>query len=70
MVKLTTVNAIIAYEQGELNGDEVLQLFARLIRDGLAWTLQGAYGRQAAAFIAEGYISPDGIILRDYEGEV
>ena len=45
---------IIAYESGELEHEEVVELFQALIDTGLAWTLQGSYGRQAAAFIEKG----------------
>ena len=45
------VDEIIAYEQGELNDDEVIELFQQLVDSGLAWSLQGSYGRTAAALI-------------------
>lgn len=45
---------IIAYENGELDIIETVNLFQRLIDTGLVWTLQGSYGRQAVAFIQAG----------------
>ena len=54
---------IIAYEQGDLDADESLGLFAFLIRTGLAWQLQGSYGRTAAELINSGRISDRGEIL-------
>lgn len=57
------VGQIMAYEQGDLDDDEALYLFAYLIRTGFAWTLQGAYGRAAANLIEQGLISPEGVIL-------
>lgn len=45
---------IIAYESGELDAIETVNLFQRLIDTDLAWTLQGSYGRQAVAFIQSG----------------
>lgn len=49
--------SIIAYESGELDWTEVLELFQNLVTTGLAWQLQGAYGRTAAAMIQSGEIS-------------
>ena len=49
-----TVDKIIAYEQGELDHEETTQLFQSLINSGLAWQLQGHYGRTANALIDAG----------------
>lgn len=46
---------IIAYENGELNEEEIVELFQKLIDEGMAWTLQGHYGRTANALIEAGY---------------
>lgn len=51
---------IIAYEQGELTDQEVVCLFADLVRSGLAWELQGSYGRTANALIKEGWFDREG----------
>lgn len=48
------LNQIIAYEAGELSEDEIIELFQELIDSGLAWTLQGHYGRTAVALIEAG----------------
>lgn len=49
------VSAIIRYESGQMAGDEeVIELFQHLINTGLAWTLQGSYGRTAYALIQDG----------------
>ena len=61
------LNDIIAYESGELSNKGVLRLFSKLIKNGMAWSLQGCYGRQAQAFIEAGYISRQGKILKDIE---
>jgi hypothetical protein len=50
------LDKIIAYEQGELGEDEMLDLFQNLVDTGLAWQLQGHYGRTAKALIDAGYI--------------
>ena len=49
-------SAIIDYESGELSDEEVLVLFQYLVDTGLAWTLQGSYGRTAVHLIENGYI--------------
>ena len=51
---MPNLNDIIAYESGELDYDQVIELF-RSIRDTGAYTwLQGHYGRTLAALEAEG----------------
>lgn len=57
------VGRIIEFEDGELSDDEAIELFAELIKSGLAWSLQGSYGRTARDLIAMGLISEEGEIL-------
>lgn len=45
---------IIAYESGELSDEDTVILFQHLIDSGLAWSLQGHYGRTATALINAG----------------
>ena len=62
------VGAIIEYETGNLDNDGVLRLFSHLIRTGLAWSLQGSYGRAAMNLIEQGYLEPKtGRVLRDLD---
>ena len=52
---MNITNQIIAYEVGKLNEMDSLKLFSELIKSGMAWTLQGHYGRTATSYINEGY---------------
>ena len=56
----TQIDLIIAYEEGELSDFETVNLFADLVRTGLAWSLQGHYGRVAHALIEAGYLDHEG----------
>lgn len=48
---------IIAFESGELDQDGVIELFQSLVDSGLAWSLQGSYGRTAQALIQAGLVT-------------
>jgi hypothetical protein len=52
------VDEIIRYEAGELEMDEVIALFDHLVQTGMAWELQGSYGRTAEDMINAGLIAP------------
>jgi hypothetical protein len=57
------MSMIMAYESEELSNIKTLELFAKLIKTGMAWSLQGHYGRTAQSLIDNGYISKEGKIL-------
>ena len=58
---------ILAYEGEQLTEDEVVAGFQQLINSGLAWELQGSYGRMANDLIEQGHCTrppkkePDGL---------
>lgn len=49
------VNEIMEYESGDMSDDRIVAFFQKLIDTGLAWQLQGSYGRTAKALIDAGY---------------
>lgn len=51
------MSKIIEFEQGGLNDDEIIALFQELVDSGLAFSLQGSYGRMAAALIESGEVT-------------
>ena len=52
---MSVINQVIAYEQGELDEEGIIDLFQELITSGMAWQMQGSYGRTAKALINAGY---------------
>jgi len=66
---MNIVDSIIAFESGELNDMQTLELFAGLIKSGRAWSLQGSYGRTATSLIDGGLITTDGQIT-EYAMEI
>ena len=52
-----TLNFIMAYEGGHLDDEAVIDGFQHLVNSGLAWQLQGHYGRTAAALIRAGVVT-------------
>lgn len=52
------VDKIIAFEGGEMQTEEeVIELFQELVDTGMAWSLQGSYGRMARDLINMGYVT-------------
>jgi len=50
------VEKIQKYEEGNMPGDEMVIFFQELVDSGLAWNLQGHYGRMAELLIEHGDI--------------
>lgn len=51
------VDRLIAFESGELDDDQTIELFQELVDTSLAWFLQGAYRRSATRLIDAGLVS-------------
>jgi hypothetical protein len=51
------INKIIAFEDGELTWEEVIDLFQELVDSGAVWQLQGFYGRTAQDLIDQGLVT-------------
>jgi len=60
---------VVEYETEEHSLEWIVQFFADLVATGLAWQLQGRYGREAKAMIDEGLINPQGDVNWDYYEE-
>lgn len=54
-----TAALLHAYERGELDQDQTVELFAELIRSGVINTLQGSYQRTTYRLICRGLITPE-----------
>ena len=52
------VDKIIKYESGDMDEHELIEFFQGLIDSGMAWKLQGSYGRMAMHLISEGICTP------------
>lgn len=52
---IVPVDDIIDYESGEMSEGDMINMFQKLINNGMAWTLQGHYGRTATMLIDAGY---------------
>ncbi len=55
-MKTDLVGDIIRYEEGNMDDDEVVDFFQRLVLSGVVWELQGAYQRQAIRLLESGQI--------------
>lgn len=63
--RFDTVGFVMDYEGGALGAEETVRGFAHLIASGVAWQLQGHYGRTAAALIEAGLVSQTGEVDED-----
>ena len=58
--ELNIVGLMMSFEDGTISDDGFIKLFEHLIKTGMAWTLQGFYGRTAKAVIEKGFIDNEG----------
>ena len=65
---VSPITAMIAYEEGELDDDDTITMFQHLIDTGMAWQLQGSYGRTAIALVKEGLCKLPNEPTYDYYG--
>ena len=49
-----SIQEMMDFEDGNLAGDDLTSMFQKLINTGLAWRLQGFYGRTAKMLIGQG----------------
>lgn len=52
------MDLILDYEMGDITNENFLRLFQHLINTGLAWKLQGHYGRTAQALLDNSRCTP------------
>ena len=50
--------------ESEAGRPVVVNFFATLVANGLAWQFQGHYGRTASDLISQGYLTPNGDVVR------
>jgi hypothetical protein len=51
---MPNLDDILAWENGEMSPEKEAEFFQALIDNGMAWTLQGCYGRRAMQLIESG----------------
>ena len=55
VIEVGSVEWIMAFEDGELSDEQVIEGFQHLINTGAVWRLQGSYGRMADELIRAGH---------------
>lgn len=63
---MPNIDDIMLYESGEMDWEQTVEFFQSLIDSGMAWRLQGSYGRTANALIQAG----ECFLPRTEEGEI
>lgn len=61
-----SVGEMMNYEEGNYDEESLIDMFQRLVNSGMAWQLQGFYGRQAKALLDAGLVTmPEKKVLTD-----
>ncbi len=47
---------MVAWEEGQLDHDDTVQLFQHIVNTGIVWCLHGIYGRKAHDLIQAGLV--------------
>lgn len=58
--KKDIIDYIMDYEMGNMSDLDTLKMFSELIKNGMAWNLQGHYGRTAQTLIDNEYLLANG----------
>ena len=58
--KKDIIDYIMDYEMGNMSDLDTLKMFSELIKNGMAWNLQGHYGRTAKHLIENEYLMDNG----------
>lgn len=51
------IDKILKFEAGEMTEDQVVAFFQELVNTGMAWRMQGYYGRLARELINQGLVT-------------
>ena len=59
---MDTLDKIMDFENGEMEDHQIIDFFQELVDTGLAWKLQGMYGRTANDLLEQGLITQGGTV--------
>lgn len=62
------VDQVVDYENGDMEEQDQVAFFQEMVNSGMAWRLQGSYGRTAMDMIEAGLITLGEVGHRDYYG--
>jgi len=54
--RLVSVDDMMDWEDGNMTEENEIKFFQKLLDNGMAWTLQGMYGRRTVELLNEGYL--------------